>query len=378
MMPVRVAYDLLGQAEAAGGVGRYARELAGTLAARDDVALRLLIPRSDPAGLRAEPWASAVRFTAVPDRLARPPMGLGSAFATGAALGLARLADVLHAPANVGAVRVPGLASVVTVHDLIWMHAGADWGSPEAVRAIARVSGPVARHADRVLADSEAAAHELRALLGVSAERLDVAPLGVRVDPDAPATAEADLRERLDLGAGPVVLCVAQKRPYKSQDTLIRALGALPPDVRLVLPGTPTAYEDRLRDLAGELGVSERVRFPAWVDAPDLEGLYRLATCFILPSTLEGFGLPVLEAMARGVPVACSDRASLPEVAGDAALLFDPAVQDEVTGAVGRLLAEPALRERLAAAGRARAAQFTWERTAELTVAAYRRAVAGR
>jgi glycosyltransferase involved in cell wall biosynthesis len=98
----------------------------------------------------------------------------------------------------------------------------------------------------------------------------------------------------------------------------------------------------------------------------------------VFPSFYEGFGLPVLEAMARGVPVACSDRASLPEVAGDAAILFDPADPGAMAAALERLLTDPVEAERLRAAGRARAARFTWERTAGLTLAAYERAVAGR
>jgi alpha-1,3-rhamnosyl/mannosyltransferase len=106
-----------------------------------------------------------------------------------------------------------------------------------------------------------------------------------------------------------------------------------------------------------------------------MEGLYALADAFVFPSLYEGFGLPVLEAMARGVPVACSDRSSLPEVAGDAALLFDPEDVGAMTVVLSRLLDDGALRSRLSAAGVARAASFTWARTAELTVASYRRAL---
>jgi glycosyltransferase involved in cell wall biosynthesis len=108
----------------------------------------------------------------------------------------------------------------------------------------------------------------------------------------------------------------------------------------------------------------------------DLEGLYAIASAFVFPSLAEGFGLPVLEAMARGVPVACSDRSSLPEVVGDAALLFDPEDPRAIAAALERLLADRAGADRLRAAGRARAATFTWERTAELTAAAYARALA--
>jgi glycosyltransferase involved in cell wall biosynthesis len=111
------------------------------------------------------------------------------------------------------------------------------------------------------------------------------------------------------------------------------------------------------------------------VSAADLEGLYALAACFAFPSLYEGFGLPVLEAMARGVPVACSDRASLREVAGSAALVFDPEDPRSIANAVTRLLDDPAEAERLRVAGRAQASRFTWEATARGVLETYRRAL---
>jgi len=116
---------------------------------------------------------------------------------------------------------------------------------------------------------------------------------------------------------------------------------------------------------------------PQWVTSAELEGLYAMTRCVVFPSLYEGFGLPVLEAMARGVPVACSDRSSLPEVAGDAALLFDPTDVDAIRTASERLLEDEALRAGLADAGRRRAARFTWEATAEGTAAVYRRTLTG-
>ena len=117
------------------------------------------------------------------------------------------------------------------------------------------------------------------------------------------------------------------------------------------------------------------MHLPDWVDEADLEGLYRAASCFALPSLMEGFGLPVLEAMRRELPVACSDRPALREVAGDAALLFDPEDPASIASALGRILGDGALAARLRHAGLERCRRFTWARTARETVASYRRAL---
>lgn len=203
-----------------------------------------------------------------------------------------------------------------------------------------------------------------------------MAPHGVRVDPDAQATTEHELRGRLGLREDPVVLCVSQKRPYKNQAALIRALADPRLDrVRVVLPGAATPYEQTLRELAQQLGVVDRVHLLQWVNQRDIEGLYRAADCFVLPSRLEGFGLPVLEAMARGLPVACSDASALPEVAGDAALLFDPDDPDDIACCIQQLLDPVGPAQNLVTKGRARAAQFTWAAAAEATVESYERAL---
>jgi len=115
------------------------------------------------------------------------------------------------------------------------------------------------------------------------------------------------------------------------------------------------------------------VRFLGWVSQAEVEGLYAASALFVFPSLYEGFGLPVLEAMQRGLPVACSDRTSLPEVAGDAALLFDPDKPEEIAAAMERLLAGGDEVERLRAAGYERARRFTWAETARLTLETYER-----
>jgi len=264
---------------------------------------------------------------------------------------------------------------VVTVHDLIYAR------FPEAHAGIRdrgmKVLVPqAARRSQRVIADSQSTRDDLIELLGLRPEQIDVVPLGLGGVRRATPLDEQGVRARFELGERPVVLSLSAKRPHKNLLALIGALARVPSEGRpmLVLPGYPTAHEDELRERARSLGVDGNVRFPAWVSHEELEGLWAITRAFVFPSLYEGFGLPVLEAMARGVAVACSNASSLPEVAGDAALLFDPRDESALAEALCRLLDDPALRERLRARGLARAAEFTWERTARLTLESYRRA----
>ncbi|HWI74368.1 MAG TPA: glycosyltransferase family 1 protein, partial [Baekduia sp.] len=324
---------------------------------------------------------AGLRVTRVPGATAGARLRPAAEYGLLPLAALARRVDVLHSLGNAGPVRVPRMACVISVHDVIWRRAGDDWGDAAAQRAMDRVVAPTARRADLVISGSEDSARDVVDELGVARERVVAVLDGARPpSPDAAFVGAADLRARHDLPPeGPLLLCVAQKRPYKNQEAVIRALAALDdPAAALVLPGAATPYEARLRDLAQELGVADRVRLPGWVDDEELEGLYRAATALVLPSRIEGFGLPVLEAMLRGTPVVCSSTTALGEVAGDSALLVDPDDQETIDAAVARVVADAGLRERLIAAGHARAAPFTWKRTADETVAAYRSALASR
>jgi glycosyltransferase involved in cell wall biosynthesis len=364
---VRVGLNLMFLVDEAGGAGRYAHELVpALLEAEPELRLTVFVNRDAPAALAAAEWASEVDWVRLPTRFSNRTHLPGQAFVLPVAAARRRL-DVVHSLANGGPPVTMGTRRVVTLLDLIWLHQGDAWGTRSAVRTMALLTRISARTAHRVITISESARSDLVRSFGLPEEKIDVTPLGVR-PPDAPPQKTS--------GGRAIVLCVAQKRPYKNLPTLIRAVAALDEESPvLVLPGAPTEHEAELRALAGRLGVSDRVRFPAWVSADELEALYAEATCFVLPSLIEGFGLPVLEAMARGVPVACSDRPALPEVAGEAALLFDPTDQNAVTDAVRRLIRDPELRSSLAARGLARVREFTWRRTADLTLTSYRRAV---
>lgn len=290
---------------------------------------------------------------------------------------LARRAGVelLHSFANTaplwGAFR-----RVVTIHDLNYQVV------PEAYPGLRgrgmRILVPLAaRRSHRVIADSRSTRDDLARLAATPPVKVDVVPLGLGAVARTAPLPEADIRARLDAGDRAIVLSVSAKLPHKNLIRLIGALATIPGDRRplLVLPGYSTPHEAQLRLRAERLGVAGDVRFLGWVSDEELEGLYAAASCFVFPSLYEGFGLPVLEAMARGVPVASSSRGSLGEVAGDAALIFDPESEAEIASAIERLLSDGALAAHLRAAGHERASRFTWSATAAGTLNSYERAI---
>lgn len=291
--------------------------------------------------------------------------------------GLARRAgiDLVHSLASTAPVR-GHFRRIVTIHDLLYrMVPDAHFGL---LGLGMRVLIPAAAHrSHRVIVDSQATRADVRRHLHVPERRIDVVELGVGTTFDGATEPEPVLRKRHSLGARRVVLSVSAKRPHKNLVRLLEAVAAIAPPRRpvLVIPGYATPHEQELRERAAQLGILEDVRFPGWISSGELEGLYALAAVFAFPSLYEGFGLPVLEAMRRGVPVVCSDRSSLPEVAGDAALLFDPSDVRALTAAMQRVLGDQALAERMRTAGIEQAASFSWAATARATAASYERAM---
>jgi glycosyltransferase involved in cell wall biosynthesis len=160
---------------------------------------------------------------------------------------------------------------------------------------------------------------------------------------------------------------VGAKRPHKNQETLIRALALIPGDTVLVLAGHAEPYELELRELTAELGLQERVRFVGYVPDEDLEGLWSVAGCAAFSTLGEGFGIPVIEALAHGLPVAASDIPVLREVGGDLPHYFDPRDPADAARAIGDALADTRVHE----LGQSRAAEFTWDRAARATHEVY-------
>jgi glycosyltransferase involved in cell wall biosynthesis len=166
------------------------------------------------------------------------------------------------------------------------------------------------------------------------------------------------------------LLCVSTLHPHKNLTRLIRAYGRKQRDFRLILAGMRGFHVGAIERLIEEMGLRDLVRITGWVSRAELYSLYARAKAFVYPSLFEGFGMPVLEAMAAGIPVACSDIPPLREVTGDAALFFDPLDEDDIASAIERIMSDGSSRERLATAGRERALPYTWDRCAKQTLAA--------
>jgi len=247
---------------------------------------------------------------------------------------------------------------------------------------------------DHVVTDSHCSKRDLVTHLKLPEDRITVVCPGVDLERfrPAPPTDAGDVRGLMSEGVPtprtsngepsrrPYVLSVAGADPTKNVEILVDAFGRLPAPVReahdLVLVGD-FRRRPELRGRVASLGLDKQAYFPGVVDDDRLIELYQQAALFVFPSRYEGFGLPVLEAMACGCPVISSHAASLPEVAGDAALLVDPLDVDGLAAAMQRVLTDEALAGELRARGPARAAQFSWDRTAREMVAVYEKVVHG-
>lgn len=356
-----------------GGMEVAARELIPALLSAAPEGLRFTAFVNREAASAPGPWGELLPAVTVPVHSRNRVQWVLGEQALLAPLARRHGVTLMHSLASTAPLWGP-FRRVVTIHDLIYArfpeaHSGLrDKGMRVLVPAAARTS-------HRVIADSQSTREDLVSLLGLDAGRIDVVPLGFGSAPAGAAPPDPVTRRRLDLGERRVVLSLSAKRPHKNLSRLIGALARIPAERRpvLVIPGYPTWHEHELWEAADRLGVRDDLRMPGWVSGEELEGLWQVADAFIFPSLYEGFGLPVLEAMARGVPVACSRASSLPEVAGDAALMFDPAREAEIAAALERLLGDRALAEDLRSRGRVRVREFTWERSARLTLETYRR-----
>jgi glycosyltransferase involved in cell wall biosynthesis len=284
-------------------------------------------------------------------------------------------ADVIHAPYY----SIPlsaGLPTVVTVHDAMWF-TEPDQLSPHAsfFRSATRTA---VRHARRVIVPSKATRDELIRVLSADPTRIDVAYHGVDLTQFHPPTGEEIRRSAMRCGLHdqPYVAFLGALDPRKNVPNLIRGFAAavkrLDEPPALVLGGG--VHEDDVDAACREVEATVRVIRPGYLRAPDLPGFLGGALVVAFPSRGEGFGLPVLEAMACGAPVLTTHRSSLPEVGGDAVAYTEPDA-DSIATALGELLASPQRRHQLREAGLARSREFTWDASAEAHLSSYQRAI---
>jgi glycosyltransferase involved in cell wall biosynthesis len=352
-----------------GGPETYMRELVGALVEEaPGTRFTVVTTRRGAAALARDGWTERVELVALPadegERVRRQ---------VAEQLLLPRLArrrrfDVLHSLASVAPI-VVGVPHAITLHDVTFFKQHTF--DPITTFGMRTIVSQAARRADALLTGSLAARDEICEVLGFAPERFAVVPHGLgRARGAVAAAPHAAVRARHRLDGDRLVVCVAAKRPHKNQEVLVRAAPLLGERTDVVLAGHPEAYDAELRRIAQEAGAA-RVRFVDYVPDAELEALWELADCAVFPTLAEGFGLPVLEAMDRGVPVACSDIPVLREVGGEIPCYFDPHDPASVEAAVEMAIREAP--ERIPR-GRERAAGCSWAEAARGTLAAYERA----
>lgn len=351
------------------GIDRYLRGLLSALPdalAESEITVFANTGTIDPAGrFKVFPVPAYTRNRGL--RIAWEQVGLPRAIQ-------AAQLDLFHGAAFALPARLPA-PGVVTIHDLAFLR----WpGQVPRQRALylSRSVRAAARQAVRIVSVSEATKRDVVELLGADPDRVDVTPLGVDPGFRRPSgEALVEFRRRYEL-TRPYILAVGTREPRKNLPVLIRAFAAirdeLPHD--LIHVGSAGWLPEALDRAVAETALGDRLRFIDFVSHDELPYWYSAADCFVMPSLYEGFGLPLLEAMACGAPAIASNRSSLPEVAGDAAVLCEPNT-DAIAEALLAVLHDGELRQQLHEAGPRRARVFTWQRTAKLTAAAYRKAV---
>jgi glycosyltransferase involved in cell wall biosynthesis len=354
---LRVAVDGRAFSSPAGGVRRYVTELFG--------AMRSVAPDTTIIAIGADPLIALPSGIDRADARTTLPTNLGWA-ATGLPLAAARQRfDVFHAPAYTAPLW-GARPLVVTIHDVSYARRP-EWYPYRIDPMRRRFYASSARRANRVITDSEFSRGEIAAAYAIDRARIDVVPLGVnpRFTPDASIAHE------------PIALHVGDLHPRRNLSLVLDVvldLRRTTPDaraLRLTLIGTDRGLLADLRAQAARGGAPEALEYLGSVDDDALLAAYRRASIFVYPSRYEGFGLPVLEAMACGVPVVATTAGAVPEVAGSGAVLVDP---DDARGwreAMSRILTDATFRTARQAEARRRALTFDWSRTATLTLASY-------
>ena len=356
---MRIGVDYTAGVKQKAGIGRYTREIISHLARIDkENSYTLLVPADAPvpSGL---PGNFRISRMPLPERLAtilwhRLRVPLWVELFTGPL-------DLFHSPDFV-LPPVRAAWAILTVHDLSFVRAP-ETATPQLRAYLNEVVPRSVARADRILADSESTRQDLIELYDVPPDKISVLYSGVS-DRFYPIQDEAilyEVRSRYGIGRRPYIFSVGTVQPRKNYGRLVEALHRLGRlRLKLVIAGGKGWLDDPLYRQIEALGMEDQVQFLGFVPDEDLPALYSAALVFAFPSLYEGFGLPVLEAMACGVPVITSSVSSLPEVAGNAALLVDPYDVDALTEALARVLDDESLRNDLINKGQLRVQGFSW------------------
>lgn len=363
-----IGIDATAAYEQGAGIGRYVRELVQALALEDTrTPYRLFVAGVTRQSLPKPPGPNFVwRPTRItPLWFARVWHRLQVPLPVEVFTGRVRL---FHATDFTLPPTLPGTPTLLTVHDLSFVRAP-ETTTPVLKAYLDRVVPRSVRRATHVVADSQATKDDLIALYGTPPDKITVLLSGVSAH--FRRVTDADARRavlaRYGVPAQPYIFTVGTVQPRKNYARLMQALAALGAEgagLHLVIAGGRGWLDSPIYAAVKSLDLGERVHFAGFVDDADLPALYSGALCLAYPSLYEGFGFPVLEAFACETPVITSKLSSMPEVAGDAALLVDPYDVDALAAALRRLLRDQALRTALVARGSRQVAQFTWARTA--------------
>lgn len=349
------------------GIAVYSRRLIESLAEIESAHHYLLCYRLSRFGRR--------RDFLRPSPGARGPKFSTRLFHDGLTFWLPRQAPLFHSLAQ----RPPAFhfkKEIVTIHDIFPLR-GRGYSTPGYLEKFSALLLEAARRADRIISPSQYTADQLARHAGVSPQKVVVVPEGVDL-PTQTLTPAERARERARLvGEGhEMVLNVGVIQNRKNILNALTALEKLPPRFRLVLAGGDGYGSEAVHDRLRRQHLASRVTLTGHVSARQLPAIYQAASVMLFPSFEEGFGLPVLEAMANGLPVVVSNNSSLPEVAGDAALYVDPRDPDQMAAKVSDLVENEVLRREMIRRGLARAREFPWRRTAEATLAIYNEVLA--
>ncbi len=376
---MRVTIDYTAAIAQGAGIGRYTRSLVAALARVDSDALYTLFSVERPTAERGFPaahdapnmrpriWPVGVRYANAIWQRARLPLPVEL---------VAGRANVFHGPDFTLPLALFA-HRVVTIHDLAFL-THPQYAFPKLAAYLGRVVPRTVRAADHIIAVSQCTADDLAQRLGVAPEKISVIPIGV--DPGVRRVEDQARIMELETRYGlthPFILAVSTIEPRKNYEGLIAAFAQArqsPDGPRmLVIAGRKGWLYDGVFEAVRQFGVQDSVRFLDYVPDEELPVLYTAADALAMPSFYEGFGIPVIEAMACGTSVICSTGGALPEVAGDAALTVAPEDRDGLANALVRVVSDSALREELCRKGYARAQRYSWDDAARAHVEVYRR-----